>query len=88
MIKVIVCDHGCEGSRLDGSATPTKRDHKMTPTLSGTLSMKDPILENGFISTKNLKISTSCTQSVSSKGVDQLTPSNDRVFLNFQSCHH
>ena len=47
MIKVIVCDHGCEGSRLDVSATPTKRDLKMTPTPSGTLSMKDPTWRMG-----------------------------------------
>ena len=47
MIKVIVCDHGCEGSRLDVSATPTKRDHKMTLTPSGTLSMKDPTWRMG-----------------------------------------
>ena len=41
MIKVMVYDHGFKGYRMDESATPRDRDHKMTPTPSGTMSMKD-----------------------------------------------
>ena len=41
MIKVMVCVHGFKGSRMDELATPRDRDHKMTPTPSGTMSMKD-----------------------------------------------
>ena len=50
MHKVIVCDHGFEGSRMEQSGTPREREHKMTPTPSGTLSMKHEVsnLENGF----------------------------------------
>ena len=47
MQKVIVCDLGFQGSRLDVSSTPRDRDHKMTPTPSGTLSMKDPTWRMG-----------------------------------------
>ena len=41
MHKVIVSDHGFEGSRMEHSGTPRDRDHNMTPTPSGTLSMKN-----------------------------------------------
>ena len=44
MIKVMVYEHEFKGSKMDESATPIDRDHKMTPTPSGTMFMKDPTL--------------------------------------------
>ena len=47
MHKVIGCEHGLEGLSMEQSGTPREREHKMTLTPSGTLSMKNPTWRMG-----------------------------------------
>ena len=69
MHKVIVCDHGFEGSRMEHSGTQRDRDHNN--------SIRNPLheesnLENGF---KELRAQSTCLLRIS-----QQTPSPYRVF--------
>ena len=58
MIKVMVYEHEFKGSNMDESATPIDRDHKMTPTPSGTMSIKDSTWRISSNQLKTVKISS------------------------------
>ena len=65
MIKVMVCDHGFKGSRMDESATPRDRDRKMYPKTIRNHVHEGFNLENIFKSAKTVKISSNIIRDVS-----------------------
>ena len=65
MIKVMVYKHEFKGSKMDESGTPRDRDHKMTPTPSGPMSMKDSTWRISSNQLKTVKISSNIIKDVS-----------------------